>query len=348
MRTEDLTATESFKALQQHYEEAKTWHMRNLFLQDGQRFENFSLEAAGILFDYSKNRVNQQTMRMLTDLARERGVEQVRDAMFAGEKINTTEDRSVLHTALRAPRTASLHIDGQNVIADVHAVLDRVQAFCERIRSGQWQGYGSKPITDVVNIGIGGSYLGPKMACEALRSYSNPRLNTYFVSNVDGHDLDALLPNLDPQTTLFIVASKTFTTLETMMNAHTARAWFLKHADQNELAKHFVAVSTNTEAVKAFGIDPANMFPFWDWVGGRYSVWSAIGLPLALAIGFDQFREFLDGAHAMDRHFQTAPLEKNMPVVMALLGVWYRNFFQSASVSIAICGLFYVPVFALA
>ncbi|MGV3741922.1 MAG: glucose-6-phosphate isomerase [Burkholderiaceae bacterium] len=335
MHTDDLTAAESFKALQRHFAEASTWHMRDLFSQDGQRFEQFSLEAAGLLFDYSKNRVSRETMRMLAELARERGVEQLRDAMFAGEKINATENRSVLHTALRAPRTAALHVDGQDVIRDVHEVLDRIQTFSERIRSGAWQGYTGKPITDIVNIGIGGSYLGPKMACQALRAFSHPRIAMHFVSNVDGHDLDALLQKVNPETTLFIVASKTFTTLETMLNAQSARAWLLRHAAEQELRKHFVAVSTNTEAVEAFGIDPANMFPFWDWVGGRYSVWSSIGLPLALAVGFENFRKFLDGAHAMDTHFRNAPLEQNMPVVLAMLGVWYRNFFQSASVSIA-------------
>jgi glucose-6-phosphate isomerase len=335
MPTDNLTTTESFNALQQHYANASTWQMRNLFSQDEQRFQRFSLEAAGLLLDYSKNRLKQETMRLLIGLARERGVEQTRDAMFAGKKINLTEGRSVLHTALRAPRSSALHVDGQDVIGDVHAVLEQVRAFSERVRSGQWTGYSDKPITDIVNIGIGGSYLGPKMACQALRSFSHPRLSMHFVSNVDGHDLDALLQKTDPETTLFIIASKTFTTLETMMNAQSARAWFLRHANETELAKHFVAVSTNADAVKAFGIDPANMFPFWDWVGGRYSVWSAIGLPLALAIGFDGFRQFLDGAHAMDRHFQTAPLEQNMPVVLAMIGVWYRNFFESASISIA-------------
>lgn len=335
MRLTDLTATESFKSLQQHYADARTWQMRDLFSQDSQRFEHFSIETAGLLFDYSKNRVTQETMRMLVELARQRGVEKLRDAMFAGEKINVTENRSVLHTALRAPRTATLRVDGQDVTGDVHAVLDRIHTFTDQIRSGQWEGYSGRPITDIVNIGIGGSYLGPKMACQALRSFSHPRLSMHFVSNVDGHDLDALLQTVNPETTLFIIASKTFTTMETMMNAQSARSWFLKHASQAGLPRHFVAVSTNTEAVKAFGIDPNNMFPFWDWVGGRYSVWSAIGLPVALAIGCDQFRQFLDGAHAMDQHFRTAPLEKNMPVLLAMLGVWYRNFFNAASVSIA-------------
>lgn len=309
--------------------------MTDLFAQDEQRFDRFSLEAAGLLFDYSKNRVNRETLGLLIELARERGVEALRDAMFAGEKINSTEKRSVLHTALRTPRSDALQVDGQDVTADVHAVLDRMQVFCERVRSGQWQGFGGQAITDIVNIGIGGSYLGPKMACQALRAYAHPRLTMHFVSNVDGHDLHALLQKVRPETTLFIIASKTFTTMETMMNAQSARAWFLRHAAERELSKHFVAVSTNTEAVKAFGIDPANMFPFWDWVGGRYSVWSAIGLPVALAVGFEEFRRFLDGAHAMDRHFRTAPLDENMPVLLALLGVWYRNFFGSASVSIA-------------
>lgn len=330
-----LTAAAAFQALQSHYAEAKHWQMRDLFSQSPARFANFSVEAAGLFLDYSKNRLNDTTMQLLFALAREREVEARRDAMFAGEKINTTEQRAVLHAALRAPRSAALCVDGQNVSEDVHAVLDRMHGFTERVRSGQWLGYSGKVMTDIVNIGIGGSYLGPKMATQALRAYRHPRLSMHFVSNLDGHDLDALLKKVNPETTLFIVASKTFSTLETMMNAHSARNWFLKHGTDRDLPKHFVAVSTNTEAVRAFGIDPENMFPFWDWVGGRYSVWSAIGLPVALAIGFDHFRQFLAGAHAMDQHFRTAPLERNMPVILALIGVWYRNFFGSASISIA-------------
>ncbi|HEU4777112.1 MAG TPA: glucose-6-phosphate isomerase, partial [Telluria sp.] len=285
--------------------------------------------------DYSKNRVDARTLELLTDLARERGVEKQRDAMFAGERINLTENRAVLHTALRAPRGTPLTVDGQDVNADVHAVLDRVRVFSEAVRAGTWLGHSGKPITDIVNIGIGGSDLGPKMVCLALRQYAHPRLTMHFVSNVDGHDMDATLSRVNPETTLFIVASKTFTTTETMMNAQTARAWFLKHAPDAALAKHFVAVSTNTEAIKAFGIDPANMFPFWDWVGGRYSVWSAIGLSVALCVGFGYFADLLAGAHAMDTHFKEAPLEKNMPVLLGMIGFWNRHFLGCPSLSIA-------------
>jgi glucose-6-phosphate isomerase len=255
--------------------------------------------------------------------------------MFAGAKINNTENRAVLHTALRAPRHAKLVVDGQDVNGDVHAVLDRVKAFTDLVRSGEWLGHTGKPITDIVNIGIGGSDLGPKMVCLALRQFAHPRLAMHFVSNVDGHDMDAALAKVDPETTLFIVASKTFTTAETMMNAQSARKWFLASAPEEALPKHFVAVSTNTEAVTSFGIDPANMFPFWDWVGGRYSVWSAIGLSVALCVGFGYFSDFLAGAHAMDEHFRTGPLEENMPALLALVGFWNRQFLGCPSVSIA-------------
>jgi glucose-6-phosphate isomerase len=309
--------------------------MRAMFALEPDRFEQFSMETAGLLLDYSKNRISADTMRLLLQLARERKVEEKRDAMFAGEKINSTEHRAVLHTALRAPRNATLTVDGQDAIKEVHAVLDHIAAFTERVRSGQWTGYTGKAITDVVNVGIGGSDLGPEMVCRALRPYVHPRMRFHFVSNVDGHDMDAVLSQVDRETTLFIVASKTFTTRETMMNAQTARSWFLQQADEAALPKHFVAVSTNTKAVRDFGIDPENMFPFWDWVGGRYSIWSAIGLPVALAIGFEQFSAFLAGAHAMDEHFRTAPLESNMPVILGMLGIWYRNFFGSGSISIA-------------
>jgi glucose-6-phosphate isomerase len=339
MRQPPLTSTASFQALAQHADVAKSWRMRDLFAEDPDRFERFSDEAAGLFLDYSKNRLDGRTLELLVALARERGLEARRDAMFAGEKINNTEQRAVLHTALRAPRGATLVVDGQEVNADIHAVLDRVKTFTDAVRSGDWLGHTGKPITDIVNIGIGGSDLGPKMVVLALRHYAHPRLRMHFVSNVDGHDMDAALAQVDPETTLFIVASKTFTTAETMMNAQTARAWFLQHAPaqlaEQALARHFVAVSTNTEAIKTFGIDPANMFPFWDWVGGRYSVWSAIGLPVALAVGFGYFQDFLAGAHALDEHFRTAPLEQNLPTLLALIGFWNRQFLECASVSIA-------------
>lgn len=335
MRQNTLTDIQAFQELASHYAEAKEWQMRKLFSSQPDRFDRFSIETSGLLLDYSKNRINDTTMNLLLRLARERNLEQQRDAMFAGEKINTTEHRAVLHTALRKPRNATLIVDGQDVIPEVHAVLDHIKAFTDDVRSGKWTGGTGEVITDIVNIGIGGSDLGPEMACRALRPFIHSRLSMHFVANVDGHDLDAVLAKVRPETTLFIIASKTFTTRETMMNAQSARAWFLAKGNSADLPKHFVAVSTNTDAVRTFGIDPANMFPFWDWVGGRYSLWSAIGLPLALAIGFDGFNEFLAGGHAMDQHFQTAPLERNMPVVLGMLGIWYRNFFNSGSLSIA-------------
>jgi glucose-6-phosphate isomerase len=330
-----LTTTASYQALETHAIEAEDWQMRGLFAADPERFPKMTVDAAGLFLDYSKNRLDARTLELLADLARERGVEARRDAMFAGERINLTEGRAVLHTALRAPRGKELIIDGQDVNADVHAVLDRVRAFSDAVRAGTWLGHSGKPITDIVNIGIGGSDLGPKMICLALRQYAHPRLTMHFVSNVDGHDMDAALGKVNAETTLFIIASKTFTTTETMMNAQTARAWFLQNAPDSALAKHFVAVSTNVDAIKAFGIDPANMFPFWDWVGGRYSVWSAIGLPVALAVGFGYFSDLLAGAHAMDTHFCEAPLEQNMPVLLGLIGFWNRQFLGCASLSIA-------------
>ncbi|MFZ3288315.1 MAG: glucose-6-phosphate isomerase [Telluria sp.] len=335
MRQPSLTATASFQALETHAIEAEDWQLRGLFGADPRRFAGMSLEAASLFLDYSKNRLDGRTLELLVELAQELGLEAQREAMFAGEKINLTEGRAVLHTALRAPRESALGVDGQDVAAEVHAVLDRIRVFSDAVRSGAWLGYSGKPITDIVNIGIGGSDLGPKMACLALRQYSHPRLSMHFVSNVDGHDLDATLAQVNPETTLFIVASKTFTTSETMLNANSARAWFLAHAQAAHLARHFVAVSTNTEAISAFGIDPANMFPFWDWVGGRYSVWSAIGLPIALSIGFGYFQDFLAGAHAMDLHFREAPLEANMPVLLGLIGFWNRQFLGCTSLSIA-------------
>ena len=335
MRQPSLTTTASYTALETHAIEAEDWQLRGLFAANPQRFPDMTVDAAGLFLDYSKNRLDARTLELLADLARERGVEAQRDAMFAGERINLTESRAVLHTALRAPRGAALVVDGQDVNADVHAVLERVRAFSDAVRSGMWLGHAGKPITDVVNIGIGGSDLGPKMVCLALRHYAHPRLKMHFVSNVDGHDMDATLSQVDPATTLFIIASKTFTTTETMMNAQSARAWFLASAPESALAKHFVAVSTNVDAIKAFGIDPANMFPFWDWVGGRYSVWSAIGLSVALSVGYGHFADLLAGAHAMDTHFKEAPLEKNMPVVLAMIGFWNRQFLGAPSLSIA-------------
>ncbi|MES2296770.1 MAG: glucose-6-phosphate isomerase [Pseudomonadota bacterium] len=330
-----LCAAASFQALETHALEAADWQMRHLFAADPARFTKMSLEAAGLFLDYSKNRVNADTLAKLVALARERGVETQRDAMFDGAKINVSEQRAVLHTALRAPREAKLMLEGQDVMAGVHAVLERIKDFSDKVRSGAWLGFSGKPITDIVNIGIGGSDLGPKMACLALRTYAHPRLSMHFVSNVDGHDLDATLALVEPESTLFIVASKTFTTAETMLNAHSARAWFLRHGSEADLARHFVAVSTNLAAIEAFGIAPENMFPFWDWVGGRYSVWSAIGLPIALAVGFGHFSDFLAGAHAMDRHFVEAPLEQNMPALLALIGFWNRQFLDCGALSIA-------------
>ena len=334
MRT-TLTATAAFQALQQHHTENKDRQVRHLFAQDPARFSKLSAEGAGLFLDYSKNIVDDKTMTLLYALARETQVEAQRDAMFAGQEVNRTEHRAVLHTALRKPRNEKLMLAQQDIVPEIHAVLDRMAAFSEDVRSGAWRGYDDREITDVVNIGIGGSYLGPKMTCQALRSFAHPRLNTHFVSNVDGHDLDALLTRVNPATTLFIIASKGFNTAETMMNAQSARAWFLRHAKESDLSKHFVAVSTHLDAVQAFGIAPENMFPFWDWVGGRYSVWSAIGLALMLSIGPECFKQFLAGAHAMDQHFQQAPLEENLPVILALIGIWNRNFIGSSSISIA-------------
>jgi glucose-6-phosphate isomerase len=336
MRQPALTSTASFQALASHAVDAKQWQLRQLFASDAQRFPKLTVDAAGLFLDYSKNRLDASTVSLLLDLARERGVEAQRDAMLRGEKINLTEQRAVLHTALRMPRGKTLVVDGQDVNADVHAVLDHVKEFTDRVRNGQWLGYSGKPITDIINVGIGGSDLGPKMAVLALRSYAHPRLKMHFVSNVDGHDMDAALAQVNPETTLFIIASKTFTTAETMLNATSARNWFLQNGGTaDNLAKHFVAVSTNTKAVAEFGIDTANMFPFWDWVGGRYSVWSAIGLSVALAVGFGYFSDFLAGAHAMDEHFREAPLEQNMPVLLAMTGFWNRQFLDCGSLSIA-------------
>ena len=337
--TPSLTPADSslpaLSALTRHALQAKTWVLSDLFKQDAQRAATFSIEAADLFLDFSKNHLQPNTLDLLTDFARERGVETRRDAMFAGEHINTTESRAVLHTCLRLPADQSFLLDGHDISADIQAVLSRMAAFAEKVRDGRWIGFSGKRITDIVNIGIGGSDLGPAMTCAALRVYAHPDLRLHFLSNVDGHATDALLSTLNPRTTLFIVASKTFTTMETMRNAAAARTWFLEQATDADLPKHFVAVSTNTAAVRDFGIDPANMFPFWDWVGGRFSIWSAIGLPLILAIGVDAFRQFLAGAHRMDEHFRTAPLKNNMPVLFALTSFWYRQFFGTTSQLVA-------------
>lgn len=330
-----LTTTAAFQALLMRYKKVKNQHMRDLFAADPHRFKDMSIKIAGILLDYSKNRIDKTTWNLLLELAREREVVQKRNAMFYGEKINITEHRAALHTALRSPlNNKILQIDKQYLNQDVHKTLNRIQYFVECVRQGKWRGFSGKIITDIVNIGIGGSYLGPKMTCTALRSYVDGRFNMHFVSNVDGHNLDEVLHKIKCESTLFIIASKTFTTQETMINAKSARSWFLQHAEKYDLHKHFIAVSTHEKHVNEFGIDTVNMFPLWDWVGGRYSLWSSIGLSIALAIGFNNFSDFLAGAHAMDKHFCSAPLEKNMPVILALVGIWNRNFFNNESLLI--------------
>jgi glucose-6-phosphate isomerase len=323
-----LTSRPEWKALAVHHETMRGVHLRELFAKDPQRGERLAVEAAGLYLDYSKQRVSDETLRLLLDLARACGVRARIDAMFAGEKINVTEGRAVLHVALRAPHGTRIVVDGEDVVPGVHAVLDRMAEFAGRVRGGAWTGFTGRPIRNIVNIGIGGSDLGPAMATDALRWYRDPRLTLRFVSNVDGADFVAATHGLEPAETLFIVSSKTFTTLETLTNARTARAWCVRAlGDERAVAKHFVAVSTAESEVRKFGIDPANMFPFWDWVGGRYSMWSAIGLSVVLAVGPERFRELLAGAHAMDEHFRTTPFERNLPVLLALLGIWYDDFF---------------------
>ncbi len=323
-----LTERAAWKGLQAHYLKTRASHLRELFAGDPQRGERLAAEAAGIYLDYSKNRITADTMKLLLQLAEESGLRQRIDAMFKGEKINRTENRAVLHVALRAPRGTSIVVDGNNVVPGVHEVLDRMADFSNRVRSGAWKGFTGKRIRNIVNIGIGGSDLGPVMAYEALRSYSERSMTFRFVSNIDGTDFAEAVQDLDPAETLFVVSSKTFTTLETMTNAETARAWSLKGlgGDQKSVAKHFVAVSTNAQEVSKFGIDTANMFGFWDWVGGRYSMDSAIGLSTMLAIGPENFRAMLDGFHQMDEHFRTAPFERNLPVLMGLFTIWNTNF----------------------
>ncbi len=330
--TRTMESTPAWKALEAHAREMEDVHMRCLFDDDPDRFAMFSRRFGSILFDFSKNRITDTTLDLLLALAKERKVEEGIAAMFAGERINVTENRAVLHTALRNRSERPVLVDGKDVMGDVREVLAKMRAFTDKIRSGEWTGYTGKRITDVVNIGIGGSDLGPKMVVTALDHYRHPEMRFHFVSNVDGTHIATTLQNLSPETTLFLVASKTFTTQETMTNAWSARTWFLDHAgDEDAIAEHFVAMSTNGDGVRAFGIDPENMFGFWDWVGGRYSLWSAIGLSIALCIGMDRFEELLQGAYEVDEHFRTAALVDNIPVIMGLLGIWYRDFMGAQS-----------------
>ena len=331
-----LTERNAWKALQRHYEDVRRLHLRDLFATDPGRGERLTAEAAGIFLDYSKNRITDETLKLLVNLAEESGLRSRTDAMFRGEKINITENRAVLHVALRAPEGASIVVDGENVVPQVHAVLNKMSGFAERIRNGDWKGHSGKRIRNVINIGIGGSDLGPVMAYEALKHYSDRAITFRFVSNVDSTDFAEAVRDLDPSETLFIVSSKTFTTLETMTNARTARDWLLAGfgGDEKSVARHFVAVSTNEKEVAKFGIDTANMFGFWDWVGGRYSMDSAIGLSTMLAIGPEKFRAMLHGFHQMDEHFRTAPLDRNLPALMGLLAIWYNDFFGAQTVAV--------------
>ena len=329
-----ITQSPAWQNLAAHKKELESTTMRELFANDPRRFEKFSIEYEGILFDYSKNRVTEKTVDLLVALAEEAQIKEKAEMMFTGQKINVTEKRAVLHTALRNRCNAPVYVDGKDVMPDVNRVLDKMKSFSERVRNGEWRGYTGKAITDVVNIGIGGSDLGPCMVCEALTPYQT-NITPHFVSNVDGTHIVETLKKLDPETTLFIIASKTFTTQETLTNAASAKRWFLEKAkDESAVAKHFVALSTNRDDVVKFGIDPDNMFEFWNWVGGRYSLWSAIGLSIALAVGFDNFEQLLTGAHQMDEYFRSAPYRENIPVMMALLGVWYNNFWNAETQAI--------------
>jgi glucose-6-phosphate isomerase len=335
VKVQPLTQRAAWKALEAHHEKIQNVTLRSLFSDDPQRASRFSVEAAGLFLDYSKNRINEETFKLLLQLAKESGLEERRDAMFRGEKINITEKRAVLHVALRAPEGETILVDGQDVVPEVHTVLDKMSSFSNRIRSGEWKGHTGKRIRNVINIGIGGSDLGPVMAYEALKHYSERSMVFRFVSNVDGTDFAEAVVDLDPAETLFIISSKTFTTLETMTNAHSARDWSVAGlGNESAVAKHFVAVSTNDVEVKKFGIDTANMFGFWDWVGGRYSMDSAIGLSTMLAVGPENFRALLDGFHQMDEHFRTAPLESNLPVILGLLTVWYTDFFDAQTMAV--------------
>ncbi len=331
-----LSRRKAWTALKAHYKTAQALHLKKLFDDNPRRAEEFTLEAVGIYLDYSKNRITDKTLKLLLDLAKESGLRERIDAMFRGDKINVTENRAVLHVALRAPKNETILVDGKNVVPEVHTVLDKMTAFSNRVRSGEWKGHTGKRIKNVINIGIGGSDLGPVMAYEALKHYSERSMTFRFVSNVDSTDFAEAILDLDPTETLFIISSKTFTTLETMTNAHTARDWSLKGlgGDEKAVAKHFVAVSTNEAEVSKFGIDTANMFGFWDWVGGRYSMDSAIGLSTMLAVGPDNFRAMLSGFHQMDEHFRTTPFERNLPVLLGLISVWYNDFFGAQTVAV--------------
>ncbi len=327
-----LEKSPAWQALAQHQLEIAPLHMRDLFANDPQRFERFSLRAGPILLDFSKNRITQKTLSLLLDLARQAGLAQKIEDMFTGQPINITEGRSVLHVALRNRSNMPIFVNGSDVMPEVNAVLEKMRSFSAAVRAGEWRGYSGKAITDIVNIGIGGSDLGPKMVCEALKPYARPDLRVHFVSNVDSSDLAETLKLVNPETVLFLVASKTFTTQETMTNAHSARRWFLDAThDEAAIARHFAAMSTNTAEVSKFGIDTRNMFEFWDWVGGRYSLWSAIGLSIAIYLGMERFEELLGGAHQVDQHFRSTPFERNLPVIMGLLGIWYNNFFEADS-----------------
>jgi glucose-6-phosphate isomerase len=327
-----LTTSKAWTALQSHYHQTKNESLRDAFNKDPARFDKFSVYFNDILFDYSKNRITDQTLPLLIDLAKHAGLDTKIKAMFSGEKINTTEHRAVLHTALRNRSNKPVYVDGQDVMPEINQVLDKMRAFCDSVRSGEWKGYSGKAITDVVNIGIGGSSLGPKMVSAALNTYGSDTLNVHFISNIDQADLIGTLKPLSTETTLFIIASKSFYTQEAMINAKSARSWFLKQAkDPAAIAKHFVAISTNTKKVVEFGIDTNNMFELWDWVGGRYSLWSAVGLSIALHIGMNNFEELLQGAYEVDEHFRSTPFEQNIPVIMGLLGIWYNNFYNAES-----------------
>lgn len=327
-----LTELSSWKALEAHFEEIKGVHMRDLFEQDNNRFKKFSARLDDILLDFSKNRINDKTFELLCDLAREAEVENWRDRMFSGDPINISEFRPVLHTALRNRSNTPVYVDGEDVMPKINRVLAQMRYFTDRVRGGHLRGYSGHLITDVINIGIGGSDLGPHVVCDSMKPYAQRGMNVHFVSNIDPTHLSEILKFVNPESTLFVISSKTFTTQETMLNAHSARAWFIELTGNDKaVARHFVAVTTNKLAASEFGILEENMFEFWDWVGGRFSLWSAIGLPIALYLGMDRFEEMLDGAHAMDMHFKSAPLEKNIPVTLALLGVWYNNFFDAQS-----------------
>ena len=333
LQTINPTQTEAWKKLKTHFEDMETVSMQDLFANDTQRTETFHIQWESFLVDYSKNRINQTTINLLLELANQTGLKEAIDAYFSGQKINQTEDRAVLHTALRGTKDNSVLVDGQNIIPEIFEVKNKMKLFSDSVISGERKGYTQKPFTDIVNIGIGGSDLGPAMIVEALQYYKN-HLNVHFVSNVDGDHVNEILRKINPETTLFVIASKTFTTQETLTNAETIRTWFLQHARQEDVAKHFVAVSTNISKVTQFGIHPENIFPMWDWVGGRFSLWSAVGLTISLAVGFENFDKLLLGANKMDNHFKTASFDKNIPVILAMLSIWYNNFYGSESEAI--------------